>query len=224
VQIGVLALATAAATVFLIRRERRQEAPVLPLDLMRIPTFAMAIATSICTFMAMTTAIFALPFFLQVQLGQSKVMTGVLMTPWPLCAGLCAPLSGRLADRYSAGILSSIGLGVLALGLTSLALLPAAPAAWTVAASCAVCGAGVGIFQSPNNRAMITSAPLHRGGGASGMVGVARGLGQAFGGVLAAIVFGHATVWGYNAAFAVAAAVAGLAALVSLSRLKVIKD
>jgi MFS family permease len=56
------------------------------------------------------------------------------------------------------------------------------------------------------------------------MVGVARGLGQAFGGVLAAIVFGHVEVWGYNAAFAVAAAVAGIAALVSLSRLKVIKD
>ncbi len=223
IQIAVLALATAAVTVLLIRRERRQAAPVLPLDLLRIPTFAMAIATSICTFMAMTTAIFALPFFLQVQLGEGKVMTGLLMTPWPLCAGLCAPLSGRLADRYSAGVLSSIGLAVMGSGLAALALLPAVPAHWMLAVCCGVCGAGVGFFQSPNNRAIITSAPLNRGGGASGMMGVARGLGQAFGGVLAAIVFGHVATWGYNAAFAVAAGVSMLAALVSLSRLKVIK-
>ncbi len=52
-----------------------------------------------------------------------------------------------------------------------------------------LCGAGFGLFQSPNNHTIITSAPRHRSGGASGMLGTARLLGQSTGAALVALMF-----------------------------------
>jgi DHA2 family multidrug resistance protein-like MFS transporter len=53
----------------------------------------------------------------------------------------------------------------------------------------AVCGVGIGLFQTPNNVTITTSAPIRRSGGASGMLGTARVLGQTLGTAIVAIVF-----------------------------------
>jgi DHA2 family multidrug resistance protein-like MFS transporter len=89
--------------------------------------FSLSFGTSICSYAAQTVAYVSLPFFFQHGLGYGEVRTGLLMTPWPLVIVLVAPLSGYLSDRYPAGILSSLGLGCLAVGLLALALLPTAP-------------------------------------------------------------------------------------------------
>ena len=54
-----------------------------------------------------------------------------------------------------------IGMGMFAAGLLSLALMPSQPADWNVIWRMALCGAGFGLFQSPNNHTIVTSAPLH---------------------------------------------------------------
>jgi MFS transporter, DHA2 family, multidrug resistance protein len=51
----------------------------------------------------------------------------------------------------------------------------------------ALSGAGFGLFQTPNNRTMIAAAPRERSGGASGMLGTARLLGQTTGAALVAL-------------------------------------
>ena len=53
----------------------------------------------------------------------------------------------------------------------------------------ALCGAGFGFFQSPNLKALMTSAPLARSGGASGIVAISRLLGQTLGASLVALCF-----------------------------------
>ena len=54
----------------------------------------------------------------------------------------------------------------------------------------ALAGAGFGLFQTPNNRTMIAAAPRERSGGASGMLGTARLLGQTIGAALVALFLG----------------------------------
>ena len=51
----------------------------------------------------------------------------------------------------------------------------------------ALSGFGFGLFQTPNNRTMIAAAPRERSGGASGMLGTARLLGQTTGAALVAL-------------------------------------
>ncbi|HEX3983064.1 MAG TPA: MFS transporter, partial [Acidisoma sp.] len=128
-------------------------------------------------------------FFVQDILGRSEVMTGLLMTPWPFLVMIVAPIAGRLSDRFPAGLLGGIGLGLYALGLGLTALLPAHPVNWDICWRLAMCGAGFGLFQSPNNRAIMGSAPRHRSGGANGMLGLARLTGQTFGATFCAVVF-----------------------------------
>ncbi len=203
----------------LVNRQMTETAPLLPLDLLRIPLFALSVATSICSFTAQGLAYVSLPFFFEDVLGRSQVETGLLMTPWPLTVAVIAPFAGRLADRYPAGILGGIGLAALALGLALLALLPSDPATPDVVWRMAICGFGFGFFNSPNNRAMITAAPRSRSGGASGMLATARLLGQTTGAALVAMAFGFFGQRGTTVTLVMGACFAGVAALVSLVRL-----
>ena len=206
------------AAIALVRYELGRPAPLIPFDLLRIPMFSMSIATSICSFMAQAIAFVALPFEIQ-RLGHSAVETGLLMTPWPLALACAAPVAGHLADRYPAGILGGLGLMVMAAGLWLLASAPASGNAGALIWRMAVVGLGFGFFQSPNNRAMIASAPPLRSGAAGGMQGTARLLGQSMGAASVAIMFRANPVEGSNLALHVAAAVALVASVVSMIRL-----
>jgi DHA2 family multidrug resistance protein-like MFS transporter len=203
----------------LVRRERTSPAPLFPVDLLRIPVFGLSVGTSVCSFVAQMLVFVSLPFHLQQQFGYSAVETGLLITPWPLAIAVAAPIAGRLADRYPAGILGSLGLLVFTAGLLALALLPQHPQYGDIVWRMVLCGIGFGFFQSPNNRALLSSAPRHRSGGASGMLGTARLLGQTIGAALVALLFGQMAGQATNYALYIAAGFAFAAACVSSLRL-----
>jgi DHA2 family multidrug resistance protein-like MFS transporter len=203
-----------------VRRQLTRTAPLLPIDLLKIPVFALSIATSVCSFCAQMLAYVSLPFLFQNVFGFDQVQTGLLITPWPFAIIFAAPLAGVLSDRYSAGALGGIGLILLTLGLASLATVGAHPTPFDITWRMALCGAGFGMFQSPNNRQMLSAAPRDRSGGASGMLGTARLTGQTVGAALVALIFGVTPNRGPTVALIVAAGVAALAAIVSLMRLR----
>jgi MFS transporter, DHA2 family, multidrug resistance protein len=203
----------------LVRRQLASPAPLLPVDLLRIPIFTLSVGTSISSFAGQMLAMVSLPFLLQNELHYSAVQTGLFLTPWPIAIGIAAPIAGRLADRYPAGILGGIGLGVFAAGLLSLAFLPAHPQALDIVWRMALAGAGFGLFQSPNNRAMIGAAPRERSGGASGMLGTARLLGQTTGAAIVALLFARVPHDATTVALLMATGFALIAAFVSLMRL-----
>jgi DHA2 family multidrug resistance protein-like MFS transporter len=178
-----------ACGTLLLRRQAGHPAPMLAADLLKRPLFALSALTSVCSFAAQGLAFVSLPFLFQHALGRSQVETGFLMTPWPVVVALMAPLAGRLSDRYPPGLLGGIGLAVLALGMALLAALPADPSVFDITWRMAICGAGFGFFQAPNLRAIMTSAPPTRSGGASGIVATARLLGQTTGAALVAACF-----------------------------------
>ena len=134
-------------------------------------------------------ALVSLPFFMQHSLGMSAAQTGLLLTPWPLATTLTAPLAGRLIEKVHPGILGAIGMSVFATGLCLLIMLDGGADSLDLAWRMAVCGIGIGLFQTPNNVTITTSAPIQRSGGASGMLGTARVLGQTLGTAIVAVLF-----------------------------------
>jgi DHA2 family multidrug resistance protein-like MFS transporter len=205
------------AGALLVRHELPRKAPLIPFDLLRIRVFSLSLATSVCSFSAQMAALVALPFEIQ-RLGRSPVETGLLMAPWPVALAFAAPVAGHLADRYRAGVLGGIGLLMMSAGLVLLATVPSGGGAFDLMWRMALCGVGFGLFQSPNNRAMLASVPRQRSGAAGGMLGTVRLLGQTSGAALVAILFrGHGEL-GANTSLTVAAVIALAAAVVSLTR------
>jgi MFS transporter, DHA2 family, multidrug resistance protein len=207
------------AGALLMYRQTHMTSPLLPVDLLRIPVFALSIATSIASFCAQMLALVSIPFYLQSRYGYSAVEMGLLITPWPITVAIAAPLAGRLVEHYPAGLLGGIGLLLFAGGLGSLATLPANPSHFDVAWRMALAGAGFGLFQTPNNRTMIAAAPRERTGGASGMLGTARLLGQTTGAALVALFLGRFAAEGTQISLLTAVGFALTGAVLSMLRL-----
>ncbi|MGI4954386.1 MAG: MFS transporter [Janthinobacterium lividum] len=215
---ATLAVMLVAGTL-LVRRQLGQVAPMLPLDLYRRPLFALSSATSMLSFTAQGLSFVSLPFLFQVGMGRSAVETGLLLTPWPVATGIMAPIAGPLSDRYPPAILGGIGLAILAVGLTLMATLPADASQLGIALRMLVCGAGFGFFQSPNLRALMSAAPPHRSGGASGTIATSRLVGQSVGAALVALCFGLVGDHGPVLSLTLAAGFAAAASVISFSRL-----
>jgi DHA2 family multidrug resistance protein-like MFS transporter len=204
----------------LVWQQSRRADPLLPLDLMRIPLFALSVGTSICSYAAQILAYVSLPFLFQTVMHRSAVATGLLVTPWPLLVAVAAPVAGRLSARYPASILGSIGLAVLCVGLLLLAAMPDLPADWDVAWRMGICGIGFGFYQTPNNVTLMTAGPPERSGAASGMVAVARTVGWSLGSALVALIFGVMGAAGAVTCLETGAGFAAVGAVVSVSRMR----
>ena len=99
---AVLSAGTVAGYAF-VKRQKGLTAPMLPVDLFRLPAFALSVGTSVCSYVAQTIAQIALPFFFQVAGGLSQSMVGLMLTPWPAVIMIVAPVSGRSAVRCRPG-------------------------------------------------------------------------------------------------------------------------
>ncbi len=206
-----------------LRRQWHLAAPLFPLDLLRIPVFALSMASSLGAFCAQMLAFLSLPFLLLEVQGRSHMAAGLIMTAWPLATVVVAPIAGRLIGRYPAGWLGGVGMVVFAVGLLLVGLRPDQASSLDMAWRLALCGAGFALFQSPNNHTIVTSSPVHRSGAASGMLGTARLTGQTLGAVVLAAIY---AVWdqhdgqGETIALMVAAGSALLAGVASSLRVR----
>lgn len=189
VGVGLWLVAGVVAGVLYVQRQKHQAQPMLPLDLLRIPVFRLSMGASISAFCAQTMAFLALPFLLIESHGVGIGKAGLLISAWPVALAVAAPFVGRKIGRIPAGRLGAMGMGLFACGLLALALVPAGALWWDMAWRMALCGAGFALFQSPNNHTIVTAAPVHRSGAASGMLGSARHVGQGLGTVCLAGAF-----------------------------------
>lgn len=219
---SVVAVSAVVAAVFasvLLVRQAGHQAPMLPVDLLRRPMFALSAITAFASFCAQGLAFVALPFFFETSMHRDPIQTGFLMSAWSVIVAAAAPLAGRLSDRYHAGMLGGVGLAVLSVGMWCLGHLTSTSTVWLIVLNMGICGAGFGFFQSPNLRALMTSAPPGRSGGASGMIGLVRLTGQATGAALVALCFGLSGTQGAMLAVCLGAGFAGLGAVASFLRL-----
>jgi MFS transporter, DHA2 family, multidrug resistance protein len=221
VTVGMELAAALLLGLSLHRRHAGHPAPMLPMDLFRRGIFALSAATAVCSFAVQGLAFVSLPFYFEDILQRSQVETGLFMTPWPLVVAIMAPIGGRLSDRFPAGLLGGIGLVLLGGGMALLALLPSDPGIPNIVWRMMVCGIGFGFFQTPNMKAMMSSAPPHRSGSASGIVATARLTGQTTGAALAALCFSIAGREGATLALALGAGFAALGSVMSFLRLTI---
>jgi EmrB/QacA subfamily drug resistance transporter len=186
--LGSLVFFALAVPVFL-RVERSVAAPMLDLGLFAHRIFAFSVSASTLYFTALFSVVFTIPIVAQVVLGRSGLEAGLLLLPVAALNVVLAPLAGALSDRVPARYLSTFGSSLFGLGTIVLVLLPAPPAAWMLASTLLVCGAGTAVFSQPNNSTVMGSVPPDRRGIAGGILATSRTTGQLLGVAIAGAIY-----------------------------------
>lgn len=181
--IGVVAL------VALLVVERRVASPIVPLGLLKDRVFASANLSLILSFLALFAVSFMMPFYLEQLRNFSLIESGLLLTPLPLTIAVIAPFSGRLADRIGTRWLAASGLAIACVGLALISQLHENSSVFDIVWRLVVTGFGQALFQSPNNSALMGSAPRAAQGVASGFLATGRVIGQSTSVALAGAVF-----------------------------------
>jgi EmrB/QacA subfamily drug resistance transporter len=162
-----LAIAAVLIPAFLLI-ELGSKDPLLNLGMFRSRIFAFGNASALLNSLARMAVTFLFVFYFIGARGYDHLTTGFLLTPLAGSMFVFAPLAGRLADRFSARFLSSVGMLVTAGGLVGMATIGVGTSYWEIALWMIVVGAGSGIFNSPNTRAIMGSVAPEKRGVASG--------------------------------------------------------
>jgi DHA2 family multidrug resistance protein-like MFS transporter len=204
--------------VIFVRREIGEERPIMPVDLLGRPVFALSTLGALTAFIASMTLILSMPFRLQHAYGFSPTEVGTMIAPWPLTTMFVAPAAGALSDRVPAGLLGGIGMAIATAALLLLAWLPPEPHFFDVAWRMSLCGCGFGLFLSPNARLIIGSAPRERAASAGGLIATTRMTGQTLGATVVAALLAFGLGAGMTPPL-VSAGLAVIAGICSLARL-----
>lgn len=222
--LGLLASAAVLLAAF-IWIEKRNPAPMLDLSLFARRIFTASVTSALLNYVAIYCITFLMPFYLIQGRGLDPSQAGLLLTAQPLVMAVAAPISGALSDRIGSRLPATLGMLILAGGLWMLSRLGPESPTQAVILALAVAGLGTGIFVSPNNSALMGSAPRNRQGIAAGMLATARNMGMVLGvGMAGALLTtlmatpGGGLYAGVSAGFLGAAAAALLSSLAAAVR------
>jgi EmrB/QacA subfamily drug resistance transporter len=196
--VGLLAIAGVGLVGFLAL-EMRLNQPMLDLKLFRNLYFSLSLLTGMLVFLVIAGSLLIVPFFLELVLHLSTQHAGLLLAFSPIISGIVAPFSGNLSDRFGSRPISLAGLLLMSVGCLLISTFQTQMTDLDYILRVAPLGVGLGMFQSPNNSAILGSAPPERLGIASGLLSLSRTLGQTIGlpvlgAIFAALSLGGAAV------------------------------
>lgn len=175
--------------LFFIFLERSLDSPMLDISLFKRSNFSLSVASAIINYIGVYSVIFLMPFYLIQGLGLTPAQAGIMLTAQPIIMMIVAPMSGSLSDKIGTRLPTVVGMLILSAGLLLLSRLYSGSTQADILLSLAVVGFGTGIFISPNNSALMGSAPRGRQGIAAGILATARNFGMVLGVGLAGAIF-----------------------------------
>ncbi|MEA4845876.1 MAG: MFS transporter [Clostridiaceae bacterium] len=169
--------------------ERRVKNPMMDLDLFKVRLFTMSNISALINYMAQFFVTLLMPFYLQQLRGLSPSEAGFMIIPMPVTTTIIAPISGALSDRFDSRYISSAGMGFVSLGIFLLSRLRIDSPDSFIMISLIVTGLGIGLFQAPNNSAIMGCVPGNRRGIASSMLATMRNMGMVMGVAVSGALF-----------------------------------
>jgi EmrB/QacA subfamily drug resistance transporter len=178
--LGLMAFSLAVAALFVFL-EMRSHQPMIDLRLFRNVLFDVNLVTGFLTFVCTSGMIILLPFYLEEVLGYAPQVVGFMLAVVPITVGITAPLSGTLSDRVGTRPMTVVGLVSLVIGFSAVSTLKTDTTTLGYLLRFVPVGIGIGLFQSPNNSAVMGTVPRTRLGVASSLLSITRTLGQTTG-------------------------------------------
>ena len=165
--------------VWFVMVELKTSFPVLNIQLFKgNRVFAFSNLAALINYAATFAIGFLLSLYLQYVKGLSPRDAGMLLIAQPLVMTLFASFSGRMSDKYNPNLLSSLGMGIIVVGLFLLTIIDATTSHGFIILCLVILGAGFGIFSSPNTNSIMSAVDKRYLGIASATVGTMRLTGQ----------------------------------------------
>jgi EmrB/QacA subfamily drug resistance transporter len=180
--------------------EIRTAAPMLPMRFFRIPAFTGANTASFAATGTVYGILFFLAQFYQGVLGYGPFGAGLRLMPWTGMLMICAPIAGKLSDRF--GERRFVGVGLLVHGLALLWIAAAAGPHMSYLAivpALVIGGAGLASAMPAIQKAAVGAVRPQEIGQSSGAFSMLRQVGGLFGTAIAVAVF-SAAGGGYQSA------------------------
>jgi EmrB/QacA subfamily drug resistance transporter len=169
--------------------ELKIENPVFEVRLFKNITFGFSSLAALINYSATFAVVFLLSLYLQYIKGLSPQFAGLILVSQPAVMAFTAPIAGRLSDKFSPGLIASIGMAVTTISLFFLIFLTATTSFMYIITVLIVLGIGLGLFSSPNTNAIMGSVERKFYGIASATVGTMRLMGQMLSMGIALLVF-----------------------------------
>ncbi len=201
----VMFLLTAAlfSLVGFIWTEQRVAHPMINLSLFRNTLFSINLYAGVSVFIVVAS-MFILPFYLEHVEGYKIQQIGLMLATFPVMLGVLSPISGSLSDKLGTRPIAAIGLLVAGLACLGLSTMDDNTSTLGFVVRLTILGGGIGIFQSPNNSAVMGAVPKDQLGIASGLLATTRNVGQSMGVPILGTVFAARTfaIAGYTSEMA----------------------
>ena len=177
------------AAVGFVRCERRVDAPLIDLSMLRRPALLVGLSSGFVSYLVLFGTLFVVPYYLaakHVDFG----LVGLQLSVLPVAIGIAAPIAGRLLNRVGDRPLTGGGMILAGVGLLEIALWHCTTGLLT---GLALTGLGLGAFTPANNATIMAASPPGHAGVVSGVLNMTRGMGTAVGVALASAIYIAAT-------------------------------
>ncbi len=177
-------IAALAAFIFV---ERRTKDPLLDLSIFRVKLFVLPCISMMLYFVGNFLMNVCSPFYFQGVLGFDQMTIGVYMLIVPLIMVVGSPIGGWLYDKHHSRYYSTVGVGIVSVGLFIMAYATYAVSIPVMLVALVLLGIGGALFQSPNNTELMSALPREKLSIASSVSSCVRNLGFTLGVSLATV-------------------------------------
>lgn len=195
--------------VIFIVTEIKSKYPLLNLTMFHSRILTANLIAAFFNYMSQCILAFIAPFYLEQIRMLSTATTGLLYISMPISMIVASPISGIFSDKHDSRIFSSMGMGIMAIGMTMISFASINTPYWYIVASMLLVGSGSGMFQTPNNNTIMSSAPKNHRGTVSAVLATFRNIGMVMGVAVSGAIFNFSS--GKAQAFFASKGMTGLA-------------
>ena len=188
--VGSFVVAAVSLAAFLVL-ERRQRAPMLPLELFRSGTYTGANVVILLVALAMFGIFFFLSLYMQGILGYSAVQAGAAFLPMTILIILIAPIAGKASDRIGSRSLMTVGMVLVAVQLFYFSRIGPESSYWVLLPAMLLGGLGMALTMTPSAAAATRSVPVDKSGVGAAVLNAFRQVGGSLGIALMGAIVAH---------------------------------
>ena len=165
--------------IVFVWHELRSSQPVIELRLFKGNlNFIFSNLSAMLNYAATGAIGYILIFYLETIRGFQPLIAGLILIVQPVIMAVVSPFMGRLSDKHSPFIFSSIGMGICSLAMLLFLFLSEGSPLGFVIVCLVVVGFGFGFFSSPNTNAIMSSVSPKDFGVANSILSTMRISGQ----------------------------------------------